>query len=229
MNHSESKVADTADQARFDYGTFIAKHRGATVASYEGGRTVYAQGDAVDAVYYMIDGSVRVDIVSEHGKEGVIAFLGPGSFFGTDALHGHRQRVATVTANRTCDIVRIALDLVGRALIENASFAKTLLSYTLDENEHLREGLMDHLFNSSEKRLARLLLTLANAAPNEQSSVIPMHITQETLAHMVGTTRARINQFMRKFSKLGYVEYDGAIRVRRSLLNVILEDTHNGK
>lgn len=216
-----SRISDEEDE-RFDYRRFMARYQGTSLSQYKDGQIVYAQGDAADALHYVIDGTVKATIVSKHGKEGVIALLGAGSFFGKDCLYAP-QRVATITAIAACNFVRIPLALVTRALREDPSFTKPFLSYALGENTKLREELIAHLFNSSEKRLARILLALANAGPDDASSVIAMPITQETLAQMVGTTRARINQFMRKFSKLGYVDYHGAIRVNRSLSNILVD------
>ena len=218
----EGDRAGEQQAERFDYRRFMAKYQGASVSQFQDGQAIYAQGAAADALCYIIEGTVKATIVSKNGKEGVIGLLGPGSFFGKDCLYG-RQRVATVTAIGACNFVRIPFALVARALQEDPRFIRPLLIDALGENTKLREELTDHLFNSSEKRLARILLTLANAGPNDASSVIAMPITQEMLAQMVGTTRARVNQFMRKFSKLGYVDYDGVIRVHRKLTTVLVD------
>jgi CRP/FNR family cyclic AMP-dependent transcriptional regulator len=214
----------TNKSERFDYSAFIAKYAGTTIANYGAEKLVYAQGDTADAVFYVISGTVKVTVVSEHGKEAVLALLGNGDFFGEECLESHSQRNSTVTTAATSDIVRIDYNTIARALGDDVVFAKMFLSYVLDQNEKLRDDLVDQLFNSSEKRLARILLTLAHFGMNKQSNTVAIPITQETLANMVGTTRSRINQFMTKFRKLGYIEYDDNIRVNNSLLNVILDD-----
>ena len=226
-DESSQSAEKSAATEGFDYRSFMASHASATVLNYPSGNMVYAQGDPANALYYIIDGTVKVTIVSKSGKEGVIAFLGTRSFFGKDCLYS-QHRVATMTAMRTCTFARITKELVTRALEEDQHFAKSLVGYTLGENAKLREELTDHLFNSSEKRLARILLTLANAASGERSNAIPVPVTQETLAQMVGTTRARINHFMTKFRRLGYVEYDGKIRVHESLTEFVTSsERHN--
>jgi CRP-like cAMP-binding protein len=213
----------------FDYRAFMAKYAGVTISNFQANDVIYAQGDPADAFFYIVNGAVKLAILSDQGKEGIIALLGPGDFFGEGALNGRPDRTSTVIATNASEIVRLSLDAIKRALAEDPQFAKRFFKFILRCNEKLKADLIDQLFNSSERRLARILLTLANPRPDEQSSVIPLPVTQEMLAQMVGTTRARINRFMRKFRELGYIEYDGAIRVRDSLQNVILQDTHNNK
>lgn len=209
----------------FDYPAFIARHAGgASMAKCANGDVIFRQGDRADAIFYIVSGSLKVTVLSEHGKEAVLAMLKPGDLFGEECLDGQRQRDLTVTATSSSEIARIDRDTVARALADDPAFAKLFLNQVLSQNERLREDLIDQLFNSSEKRLARLLLTLAKSGLGDQSNVISIPITQETLAHMVGTTRSRINQFMIKFRKLGYIEYNGQIRVHDSLLNVIVPD-----
>jgi len=214
----------TARAEPFDYRAFIGKYTGVGVTKYASREIVFAQGDPADAVYYIVCGTVKVTVISEHGKEAVLGILRNGDFFGEESLEGPARRNATVTAAGVSEIARFDRDIVARALRDDPAFAKMLLSHLLNQNDKLREDLIDQLFNSSEKRLARILLTLANAGHGEQSSLISIPVTQETLANMVGTTRSRISQFMTKFRRLGYIEYNGHIRVHNSLLNIILDD-----
>ena len=213
----------------FDYRAFLAKYAGVRISKCQAGDVIYAQGDRGDSLFYIVRGSVKVAILSDQGKEGVIAILGPGEFFGEGILSGHPHRMSTVTATSACEIASFSRDVMERALADDPDFAKSFFKFILHRNEKLKADLIDQLFNPSEKRLARILLTLASPGSGDDSRVVAVPVTQETLAQMVGTTRARINRFMRKFRELGYIDYDGAIRVRDSLQNVILEETHNAK
>jgi CRP/FNR family cyclic AMP-dependent transcriptional regulator len=215
----------TSDQGEhFDYQAFIAKHPGAAIADYKAGEIIYTQGDPADAIFYIANGAVIVTIISEHGKEAVIAILGAGDFFGEGCLDGHLLRNSTIAATSACTIARFDRNTIVNALKDDAAFSHLFLNFILDRNQKLQADLIDQLFNSSEKRLARILLTLANTGLGDQSNLIDMPITQETLANMVGTTRSRINQFMNKFRKLGYIDYNGQITVHNSLMNIILRD-----
>ena len=209
---------------RFDYQAFLAKYAGATVAKYGEGETVYAQDDPADAAFYVVSGAVKVTVISPQGKEAVLALLKTGDFFGEDCLQPQRRRNSSVSTKTPCEIVRLDCTAIARALGDDPDFAQVFLRHVLNQSEKLREDLTDQLFNTSEQRLARILFTLANAGQNDPSSEIALPITQETLASMVGTTRSRINQFMTKFRKLGYVEYNGTIRVHNSLMNVIVSE-----
>lgn len=216
-----------ADQ--FDYRAFIAKHGGGTVSCYSDKQTVYAQGDPANGLYYIISGSAKVTILSEYGKEAVIALLGPGDFFGEGCLDGQLLNNSAIVTTSASEIVRFESAVVTRALVEDADFAKLFMHFLLERNRKLQADLLDQLFNSSEKRLARILLTLANTELGPQSNLITMAVSQEMLANMVGTTRSRINQFMNKFRKLGYINYNGRIEVHNSLLNLILNDDHRSE
>ncbi len=169
------------------------------------------------------DGAFKVTIISEHGKEAVIAILGPGDFFGEGCLDGGLLRNSTIAATTAGEIVRFDRATIVQALKDDPAFSNLFLRFILDRNQKLQADLVDQLFNSSEKRLARILMTLASVGLNDQSNIIDMPITQETLANMVGTTRSRISQFMTKFRKLGYIDYNGQIKVHNSLLNIILD------
>ena len=211
-------------QQNFDYRAFIAKYNGAVVSNYTSDQIIYAQGDPADALFYIVSGAATVTIVSEHGKEAVITILGPGDFFGEGCLDGNLLQNSTITCTTAAEIVRFTRATIVGALKADPKFASFFLGFILHRNQKLQADLVDQLFNSSEKRLARILLTLANTGLDPQSNLISLPITQETLANMVGTTRSRINQFMMKFRKLGYIDYNGHIRVRTSLLNIILND-----
>jgi len=184
----------TSKNERFDHQAFIAKYAGGTISKYNDGDVVFRQGDRAEALFFIIGGNVKVAVVSEHGKEAVLALLKAGDFFGEECFDAQQHRNATLTATSACEIARFDRDTIARALSEDPAFARFFLSYVLSQNEKLREDLVDQLFNPSEKRLARILLALANSQQGDRSNEIAIPITQETLAHMVGTTRSRINQ-----------------------------------
>ena len=211
-------------EEHFDYRAFIAKHGGGTVTKFSDKHTVYAQGDTADALFYIVSGSVKVTIFSEYGKEAVIGILSAGDFFGEGCLDGKLQQNSSIAATSDSEIVRLDRAVIVRALRDDPAFAKLFVGFLLERNQKLQADLIDQLFNSSEKRLARILLTLANTGLGTQSNTITMAISQEMLATMVGTTRSRINQFMNKFRKLGYIDYNGKIEVKNFLLNLILHD-----
>jgi CRP/FNR family transcriptional regulator, cyclic AMP receptor protein len=215
---------ETQDIPRFDYRSFAAKYPEATVAHYADRQTVYVQGDAAAALYYIVSGTAKLSVLSEQGKEGVIAILKAGDFFGEACLDGNLLRNSTITATSACEIARFDRGTIVRALSEDTEFSRYLLNVVLQRNRKLQADIVDHLFNSSEQRLARILLTLATSGLSESSNEITIPLTQEMLANMVGTTRSRISQFMTKFRKLGYIDYNGRISVRHSLLNIILNE-----
>lgn len=214
----------TGQGASFNYEKLIASNAGANLTRYEKDDIVYSQGDAADFLFYIVSGMVKISVFSEQGREAVTAFLGAGDFFGEGCLGAHLLRASTITTTSVCEIARLDRALVKGLLAEDHTFAGFFMEFLLGRNEKLNADLVDQLFNSSEKRLARILLTLANAGVDEKSHLIPLPVSQELLANMVGTTRSRINQFMNKFRKLGYVEYNGRIRVHNSLLSIILND-----
>ena len=210
-------------RAAFDYRGFIAKHGGATVVKFADEQTIYAQGDPSDALFYIVSGAVKVTVISEYGKEAVVGILRAGDFFGEGCLDGPPSRNSTIVATADSEIVRIDRAVAARELHDDAAFGEVFMSFLLQRNQKLQGDLLDQLFNSSEKRLARILLILANSEMGAQTTTIPMALSQETLATMVGTTRSRINQFMNKFRRLGYIDYNGKIEVRNSLVNLILD------
>jgi CRP-like cAMP-binding protein len=213
-----------AENQLFDYRTFIARHAAGAVSKYGDRQVVYAQGGPSDALFYIASGSVKVTILSEFGKEAVIAILGPGDFFGEGCVDGQLLRSSTITTTGASEIARFDRSIISGALKDDPAFAELFVHFILDRNQKLQADLVDQLFNSSEKRLARILLTLANSGLGLQSNIISIPVNQEMLANMVGTTRSRINQFMNKFRKMGFIEYNGHIKVNNSLLNVILHE-----
>jgi CRP-like cAMP-binding protein len=210
---------------KFDPKKFLAKvGEGKTITNYHKDQAVFSQGDVADAVFYIQQGKLKLTVISEQGKEAVIAILEPGQFFGEGCLNGHGLRVATTTAMDECVITRIAKADMIAALHDQPDFSELFMAYLLARNSRIEEDLVDQLFNSSEKRLARLLLLLANFGKEGSPEPIVGKISQETLAEMIGTTRARVSFFMNKFRKLGYIDYNGNVKVHNSLLNVVLYD-----
>ena len=212
-------------RASFDPKKFLAKVGvGKTIAKFQKDQIVFSQGDVADAVIYIQKGKLKLTVISEQGKEAVIAILGPGHFFGEGCLNGHGLRVATTTAMDECTITRIAKAAMIAALHNETDFSELFMSYLLARNSRIEEDLVDQLFNSRERRLARLLLLLANFGKEGRPEPIVGKISQKTLAEMIGTTRARVSFFMNKFRKLGYIDYNGRLKVHNSLLNVVLYD-----
>ena len=185
---------------------------------------VFAQGDAADSVFFIQKGKVKVTVVSEQGKEAVVAILGPGQFCGEGCLAGQPRRMATATAMTDCEIMRLEKATVIRALHDEPAFSEMFVSHLLARTIRVEEDLVDQLFNSSEKRLARALLLLANFGKEGRPEPIIAKISQETLAEMIGTTRSRVSYFMNKFRKLGFIDYNGTLEVHSPLLNVVLHD-----
>src|SRR5207237_524192 len=197
---------------------------GRTLAEYRKHRIVYRQGDRADAVFYMQAGKAKVTVVSEQGKEAVVAVLGAGDFFGEGCLAGQLLRLATVATLSECAITRMPKTEIVNIIHTEPAFAELFISHLLTRNSRVEADLVDQLFNSSEKRLARTLLLLANFGKAGGPEPVLAKISQETLAEMVGTTRSRVSFFMNKFRKLGLIEYNGQIEVHRSLLNLILHE-----
>jgi CRP-like cAMP-binding protein len=214
----------TTEDVGFDYRAFINSHGSGTVTKYEEGRTIYTQGDPADGLFFIISGSVKVVVRSKQDKFAVIAVLDAGDFFGEGCVDGHLLQSSTIVAANDCKIARFNLTVVMSALKTDPIFSKSFLMFLLNRNENMRKDLVAHLFNSSEKRLARILMTLANNGLANRSEFIDVPINQDMLAMMVGTSRQRINKFMNKFRKFGYIEYNGHIKVRNSLMNVIIDD-----
>lgn len=209
----------------FDPKVFLSKvNGGRTISNYRKNKIVYAQGDPADSVFYIQSGKVKKTVISEQGKEAVVALFGVGDFFGEGCLAGQTKRLATVTAMTECVIVWISKADITRVIHKEPAFAELFIAHLLARNSRVEEDLVDQLFNSSEKRLARTLLLLANFGKEGEPEPILAKISQETLADMVGTTRSRVSSFMNKFRKLGLINYNGHIEVHRSLLNVVLHE-----
>jgi CRP/FNR family cyclic AMP-dependent transcriptional regulator len=193
-------------------------------SEYEAGTTVFAQGDPATSVMFVEQGTVRLSVLSHTGKEAVIAVLDVGQFFGEGCLVGQLQRMATASAMAACTIVIVEKKEMVRQLHAQPAFADRFLTHMLTRNIRVEEDLIDQLFNSSEKRLARTLLLLARYGEPEVSHRALPRVSQETLAEMVGTTRSRVNFFMNKFRKLGFIEYNGGLKINNSLLSVVMRD-----
>jgi CRP-like cAMP-binding protein len=212
----------------FDPQLFLAKvGKGRTISEYRKKQVVFAQGDPGDAIFYIHKGKVKLTVVSNAGKEAVIAILGPGDFLGEGCLAGRLVCLATATAMSDCSIARLEKQATIRVLHEEPAFSELFLAYLLNRNTRIEEDLVDQLFNSSERRLARVLLLLANFGKEGKPEPVIAKISQEMLAEMIGTTRSRVSFFMNKFRKLGFIEYDGGLEglhVHSSLLNIVLHD-----
>jgi CRP/FNR family cyclic AMP-dependent transcriptional regulator len=209
----------------FDPKEFLSKvGRGRTVSDYPKNQIVYSQGAPADSVFYIQAGKVKITVLSELGKEAVVAILGPGDFFGEGCLARQVRRLATVRTMTECVIARMAKTDINRLIHREPAFAELFISHLLARNVRVEEDLVDQLFNSSEKRLARVLLLLANFGKESLPEPMIAKISQETLAEMIGTTRSRVSFFMNKFRKLGLIHYNGQIEVHPSLLNVVLHE-----
>jgi CRP/FNR family transcriptional regulator, cyclic AMP receptor protein len=209
----------------FDPKTFLSKiNGGRTISEYRKNQIVYSQGDPADSVFYIQTGKLKITVLSAQGKEAVVAVLGTGDFFGEGCLAGQALRLATAAALTECVIARISKADITRVIHKEPAFAELFIAHLLARNSRVEEDLVDQLFNSSEKRLARTLLLLANFGKEGQPEPVLAKISQETLAEMIGTTRSRVSAFMNKFRKLGLIDYNGHIEVHRSLLNVVLHE-----
>jgi CRP/FNR family transcriptional regulator, cyclic AMP receptor protein len=217
--------ASPGTKPHFDVTEFLhTVDGGRSVSKYQKDQTVYSQGDPADAVSYILEGRVKVHVVSEQGKEAVIALHGKGDFFGESCLNGHTLRLATVVTMTECVIMRIEKAAIVRVLHDEPQFSEMFMTYLLARNSRIEEDLVDQLFNSSEKRLARVLLLMANFGKEGRPERIIPKVSQEILAEMVGTTRSRVSSFMNKFRRLGFIKYNGDLEVHNSLLNVVLHD-----
>jgi CRP/FNR family cyclic AMP-dependent transcriptional regulator len=213
------------NQPAFDPKAFLAKvGEGKTIVEYLKDQVVFAQGDVADTIYYIQKGRLKVVVISEQGKEAVVGILEPGQFFGEGCMNGHALRIATTTAMEACLVTVITKTAMLAAIHSEPKFSEMFMAYLLTRNSRIEEDLIDQLFNSSEKRLARLLLLLANFGKEGSPQPISPNISQETLAEMIGTTRSRVSFFMNKFRKLGFISYNGKIEVHSSLLNAVLYD-----
>jgi CRP/FNR family cyclic AMP-dependent transcriptional regulator len=195
-----------------------------SVSNYQKEQKIFGQGDIADSVFYVKEGHVKLSVLSELGKEAVVALHGTGDFVGEGCLSGQPLRLATAVAMTDCVIMKLGKAAVVRVLHEEPTFSEVFLTYVLARNARVEEDLFDQLFNSTEKRLARLLLLMANFGKEGRPERVITKLSQETLAEMVGTTRAHVSFFMNKFRKLGFIKYNGHLEVHNSLLNVLLHD-----
>jgi CRP/FNR family transcriptional regulator, cyclic AMP receptor protein len=212
-------------KSSFDPRVFLGKvGAGKTIIEFHKNQSIFAQGDVANTVFYLQKGRVKLTVLSEQGKEAVVAILEPGQFFGEGCLNGHPRRIASTTAMEECVVTAITQEAMIALLQTEPKFSEMFMAYLLTRNSRVEEDLVDQLFNSSEKRLARLLLLLAHFGKEGNPRPIDPSISQETLAEMIGTTRSRVSYFMNKFRKLGLISYNGKIEVHNSLLSAVLHD-----
>ena len=197
---------------------------GRSIVSFPRKQAIFSQGDAADAVFYLQEGRVKLTVVSKQGKEAVVGFVGPDMFFGEGCLAGQQLRMSTATATEDSTVLRFEKKGMIRLLHADPKFSELFTAYLLSRNIRFEEDLVDQLFNSSEKRLARILLLLAHFGKEGRQELVLPKISQETLAGMIGTTRSRVSHFMNKFRKLGFIDYNGGMLVHSSLLNIVLHD-----
>ena len=218
-------MATKTNPPSFDPKVFLARlGEGKTMLEFRKDQIVFAQGDVADTIFYIQKGRLKVVVVSEQGKEAVVGVMGPGEFFGEGCLIGQPLRLATAKAMTESRVVRVSKAEMLRILHEEPSFAELFMAHLLTRNSRIEEDLVDQLFNSSEKRLARTLLLLANIGKDGGPQPITTPISQETLAEIIGTTRSRVSGFMNKFRKLGFIDYNGHLEVHSSLLSVLLRE-----
>jgi CRP/FNR family transcriptional regulator, cyclic AMP receptor protein len=219
----------TSKGRRFDPAAFLeTSAKGRVISRHQKRQIIFAQGDPADEVVYIKKGKVKVTVVSKHGKEAVVAILGPDEFLGEGCLIGQSKRLATATALTECVTMRVAKAEILRVLRDESAFSQMFISNILARCARFEENLVDQLFNSTEKRLARVLLLLADFGKQGRPEPIVTKISQETLAEMIGTTRSRVNHFMNKFRDLGFIDYNGGLEVHSSLLTLILNEQPNG-
>ena len=225
LNKRGTLSVKTKRQQPFDLGAFLSHADGGrTKAKYRKDEIIFRQGDTADAVFYIMDGKCKVTVVSEKGKEAVVALHENGDFFGEGCLTGQSRRLATVTAITMSEMMRFDKATMVRALHDEPKFSELFMSHLLTRNVRVEADLVDQLFNSSEKRLARLLLLMANFGKEGRPEPVIAKVNQETLAEMIGTTRSRVSFFMNKFRKLGFIDYNGGLEVHSSLLNMVLHE-----
>ena len=218
-------MAKKSSKESFDPAVFLATaNPGSSILDCAEGHIIFSQGDPADAVFYIQKGNVKFTVTSEHGKEAILGILGEGAFFGEYCLIAEPVRLTTATALADSTVTRISKKEMVRVLHSQPTFAELFMTYLLSRERQIQENLVNQLFDSSEKRLAKALLVLANFGKAHKPEQIPIKVSQETLAEMVGTTRSRINFFMNKFRQLGFIDYNGDIKVHGSLLSLLLHD-----
>src|SRR5690242_14736901 len=209
----------------FDPAVFLATAAvGRDISKFSKKKIIFAQGDAADAVFYVKKGKVKVAVISDEGKEAIVALLGADEFVGEGCLIGQPKRLATASAMTECQIMRVEKTELQRVIRDEPAFSQMFVAHILERMARVEEDLVDQLFNSTEKRLARLLLLLANFGKEGRPEPILAKISQETLAEMIGTTRSRVSHFMNKFRQLGFIDYNGRLEVHSSLVGVLLAD-----
>jgi CRP/FNR family cyclic AMP-dependent transcriptional regulator len=219
------KIGEAQRMAKFNPQKFLAQvGTGKTTLTCPKKRILFSQGDAADAVFYIQTGQVKLTVISSQGNEAIVALLEPGAFFGEGCLAGQLVCMATAAAAETSTVVRIDKQAMIRVLHDESTFSELFLAYLLARSIRIQEDLVDQLFNSSEKRLARVLLLMAHFGKEGKADAIIPKISQDMLAEMIGTTRSRVSFFMNKFRKLGFLEYNGSLHVHSSLLNIVLHD-----
>jgi CRP/FNR family cyclic AMP-dependent transcriptional regulator len=225
LGRSGDLVVAKTSKPKFDPEEFLAKADGGrTVETYTKGQVVFAQGDPADSVFYIQQGRIKISVVSPQGKEAVLAVLKAGDFIGEGCLTGRRRRLSTARAMQESVITRVDKPSMARMLRTEPDFSERFTAYLLARTIRVEEDLVDQLFNSSEKRLARALLLLANFGKEGKPEPVIARISQETLADMIGTTRSRVSHFMNKFRELGYIDYNGSLEVHSSLLDAVLHE-----
>jgi len=218
-------VSSRIPKGPFDPRDFLNRPDvGRAVDNYEKNQKIFSQGDVADAVFFIQKGRVKITVLSEHGKEAVVGILAEGQFFGESCLDGAQLRTATSHAMEECLITSITKTAMLAALGKEPKFSEFFMAYLLSRNSRIEDDLIDQLFNSSERRLARLLLLLADFGKKDGAAPIPVSLSQETPAEMIGTTRSRVSFFMNKFRKNGFISYNGKIEIHRSLLDAVLRD-----
>ena len=222
---AKRSVVKGKDGAGFDPAVFFATAaKGRAMSRHSPKAILFAQGDAANAVFYIKSGKVKVTVVSKQGKEAVVAILGADEFVGEGCLIGQPKRLATATAMTDCETMRVEMLEIHRVLRDEPAFSQMFISHILARNARVEADLVDQLFNSTEKRLARVLLLLANFGKEGRPEPIVAKISQETLAEMIGTTRSRVSHFMNKFRQLGFIDYNGHLEIHSSLLSVVLSE-----
>jgi CRP-like cAMP-binding protein len=225
MTKRTKSIKKNGNAARFDPARYFeTAAKGRNISTHPRKQIIFAQGEAADAVFYIKRGKVKVTVISTHGKEAVVALLGIDEFLGEGCLIGQPKRLATATAMTECVIMRVDKSEILRVLQDEPAFSRMFISHILARNARVEEDLVDQLFNSTEKRLARMLLLLANFGKEGRPEPIVAKISQETLAEMIGTTRSRVSHFMNKFRQMGFIDYNGHLEVHSSLLSVVLSE-----
>jgi len=225
QNGPKGVVVPSKAVLAFDHEAFLTRiESGKTTRQYRTKQVLFSQGDAADAVFYIQSGKVRLTVVSTRGKEAVIGVLGRGSFFGEGCLAGQPLRMSTAMSIEPSSVIRVGKSTMVRVLHRDPAFAELFIAYLLSRNVRIEEDLVDQLFNSAEKRLARILLLLARFGKESRPETVIPEVSQETLAAMVGTTRSRVSHFMNRFRKMGFIHYNGGLQVHSALLTVVLRD-----